>query len=206
MSDRRKEVSGSTDKIMEGVKDALPFGLSQIAGEWHLTASVSRLMKIGTMAIILVSGYYEFTGQVNNNRKAIGGLKNELVVRDSLIRKDMRVGFESIRLAMETSTLEMVTARQTSTRELTTALNTINDALSAELEANRSKLQLELDNQARIIIDMNKTTYAELNLLIKSLDNQFGVEVDALKTRIELAEDLLQDQVKSGLFGLGKKR
>ncbi len=179
---------------------------SKIEGEAYLTTKVSQLTKLGSMAFIFLSAVYTFLGRVDTLESTDVSLLQQIVVRDSLIRKDMRKEFESFRIAMETGTFEMVTARETDVRELTTALETVNATLVAEIEANRRFLQLELDSQARSMISMNATTHAELKPLIDNIQNTMVVEIDALKTRISLAEGLIQDPAKRGLFGIGRKQ
>ena len=200
MDDRRSK----TKSIGQGIVDAIPIKTLKIDEDTHLSIKVSQLLRIIAIVALSASVFYSFMGRVDNLEETDVSLKNEITVRDSLMRKDFRVDVEAIKVALINTTAELVIARETGLRETNTALGSVNASLVAEIEANRATLQLERQNLLNLIMAANKTTHAELRPLIDNLQDKLDIQTEAMIRRIGSIEDRLQDEVKRTLWGKKK--
>ncbi len=190
----------------EGVKEASPVNLHSIGKKTHVTVEMGTLIRGVIIVAMAVAAYLNFIARIDSLEGANLGLQKQMVVADSLLRKDLKLTLNSLHKDISTNTAEAVTALGTSIKEVKTSLETEEAALNAAITANSEKIGMELDNLKELIVAANSTTYAELKPVIDNIENALDIQAKALNQRIALIEGQLQDQVKRSFFErFGKK-
>ena len=189
----------------EGIKEASPIKLHEINNKTHVTVQLGMLVRGVVIVAMAVMAYMNFMGRFDRLESENQGLKKQIVVRDSLMRKDIRLTLEALHKDLSTSAAELGTAVGTDMIAAKTALATEAAARVAATKANSEMIALEMDNLKSLIISANSTTNAELQPAIRNVQNALDLQMEALSQRISLIEGQIQEQVKQSFWKFGKK-
>ncbi len=189
----------------EGVKEASPINLHNIGKKTHVTVELGMLIRGVFIVAAAVMAYMNFMVRVDRLEATNRELQKNLVIADSLVRKDIRITIEALQKDITTRTEIMVAARETDLREVRTSLVTEVEALTAEIEATAGQVSLELENLKTLIVSVNSTTHAELRPAIKNVQNALDLQIESMNKRLGLIEGQMQEQVKRSLWKFGKK-
>ena len=189
----------------DSVKGASPINLHEIGNKTHVTVELGMLIRGAVIVAAAVMAYMNFMVRVDRLEATNRELQKNLVIADSLVRKDIRITIEALQKDITTRTEIMVAARETDLREVRTSLVTEVEALTAEIEATAGQVSLELENLKTLIVSVNSTTHAELRPAIKNVQNALDLQIESMNKRLGLIEGQMQEQVKRSLWKFGKK-
>jgi len=191
--------------IKDSIKEASPINLHTIDNKTHVTVGLGMLIRGVVIVAMVVTGYMNFMVRVDRLESANESLKKQLVVRDSLMRKDFVITLNTLHKDLSTSAAELGTAVGTDIIAVKTALATETAAMVAATQANSEMIALEMDNLKSLIISANSTTNAELQPAIRNVQNALDIQMEALNQRIALIESQMQEQVKQSFWKFRKK-
>lgn len=189
----------------EGVKEASPVNLHNIGEKTHVTVELGMLIRGIVIIAMAVAGYMNFMVWIDRMEVANNGLKKQLVVRDSLMRKDVRATLNALHKDITTNTAKMVTALGNDIGGVKISLINETAAMVATTKSSSEKIAIELDNLKGLIVAANSTTHAELQPAIKNVQNALDIQMEALNKRINLIEGQVQEQVKRSFLDRFKK-